>query len=366
MTRDDAAYKSVERFVRAPIRALSAYEEEAGEGGLNLSNNTNLFGPNPAIRRALSELKDDGFWDYPSLASASLKRAVAARHGVPEDGVVTGNGSNDLIDVIVRTFADAGDRVAFHPPTFSMIPVFVGANGAAEAPVPLTPKWGLDVDGLVRADAKVTFICSPNNPTGNAFPRRDVERVLDEAQGVVVVDEAYGEFVAGGSFLRDVPERENLIVLRTLSKAHGLAALRVGYGAMPPALAREVGKVRGPFRLNAVSEVVGVRALEDDAYVNSVIARVVEERPRLVRLLQDHGFVPFPSDANFVMARPPVDARALTAALATRGLFIRDFGGALSEFVRITVGPPDVTARLADALPGAIADARAGGDAAAR
>lgn len=337
-------------LVRADIRAMRAYEEEA-TSGLNLQANTNLFGPNPALDQALARVRGDRLSEYPSLGALALREAVGRKHMLHPSMVVTGNGSNDLIDVLLRTFCAPGDRVAYHAPTFSMIPLFVRMNHGAPAAVALDAEWGLDPHALVAADAKVTFVVRPNNPTGNAFPRKDVETIVRDARGIVVVDEAYVEFLGGESFAKEVREgQERLVVLRTFSKAYGMAGLRVGYAMAPAAIAEEMSKVRGPFRLDALAEHAACLALADDRYVQDVVAGVRAERPALKRALEDRGFVVFRSDANFVLCRPPVPAEGLSAALAARGVHVRGFQGDLAPYVRITVGPPAVTARLKVAL----------------
>lgn len=362
-------------LVRADVRSMAPYTEEPGgqngvdisadaggtpargsprpaPQGLDLMANTNLFGPNPAIGRALAKVRPERFSEYPTLLSATLREAVARKHGISPDMVVTGNGSNEIIDILCRTFLEPGDRVAFHAPTFSMIPVFVKLNHGRGVGVPLDAEWNLDASALAEVpDVKLTFVVRPNNPTGNAFPRRDVERILDRAEGIVVVDEAYVEFLGGESFIKESRAgHERLVVLRTFSKAHGLAGLRIGYGVMPAPLADEVGKVRGPFRLDAFAETVGAMALADDRYLDEVVAGVRAERPNLTRTLQDRGFTVFRSDANFVLTRPPVAPRALAQALGAVGVWTRDFSGEMAPYLRITVGPPAVTAKLRIAL----------------
>lgn len=356
-----------ERLARRAIAGLTPYAEEAGAGALNLMNNANLFGANPALAKALAKSRGDSFWDYPSLTSVGLRRALAehlAVPGVTEDMIVTGNGSNELIDGTLRAFVDPGERVAYHPPTFSMLPVFMRMNAAHAVAVPLAgPEDGfaLDADLLAQARAKVTFVVRPNNPTGNAFPRRDVARVIENAEGLVVVDEAYVDFTEGTSFVADVPRHENLIVLRTLSKAFGLAGLRVGYAVAHPTVARELAKARGPFKLNAFSEHAATLALKERDYVASVASAVKSERPRLARLLQEEGFRVYPSETNFLLVRPPLadgGAEALAAALARRGVFVRDFRGDLAQYLRVTIGPPSVTSRFLTALREAMPEAR--------
>jgi len=342
------------------VRKLHAYEEEAG-GGLNLMANTNLFGPNPAVEAALLRMRGDRFSEYPTLTSAALREAIGKKLGVDPAGVVTGNGSNDLIDVLCRTFLSPGERVAYHWPCFSMIPVFARLNHGSPAGVPLGPEWSLDPEALVAAEGQVTFVVRPNNPTGNAFPRRDVERVVEGARGLVVIDEAYVELLGGESFVKEVREgRENLIVLRTFSKAHGMAGLRVGYSVSHPALAEEMTKVRGPFRLDTLAETAATIALADDRYLNGVVEGVRAERLNLKRTLEDRGFTVFRSDANFLLTKPPVDPKRLAAALAEQGVHVRDFGGDLTPYVRITVGPPSATARLKVVLDDVLPKLRGG------
>ena len=335
---------------RPAVLRLSAYEEDV-HGGLNLSNNANLFGTNPALGRALAlaQSRVGTFWDYPSLSSEPLREAIGRKLGVAPDRVVTGNGSNELIDTVIRTYADPGETVAFHAPIFSMVPVFARAAGVEPVAVPLGAGWTLNPDALLHREGKVTFVCTPNNPTGNAFPRADVLRVVERAHGIVVVDEAYGEF-HGESFVRLTDTHRNLVVLRTMSKAHGLAGLRVGYAVAHPDVARQLAKIRGPFRLNAFSELAASLALQDDAFVEETVRGVRTNRPLLAKALGELGFEVFPSEANFLLARPPVDATLLADALARQQVYVRGFTGDLAPYLRITIGPAHAMERFLAAL----------------
>lgn len=352
---------TIRDFARADIRALKAYEEESA-GGLNLAANTNLFGVNPALERALMRIRPADLTEYPSLGSVPLRQAIAAKLGVLPDHVVTGNGSNDLIDVLCRTILNPGDRVAFHVPTFAMIPLFARMNHARTVGVPLGKDWSLDPAALLAADAKLTFLVRPNNPTGNAFPRRDVERIVEESPGVVVVDEAYIEYLGGESFVKEVREgRDNVVVLRTFSKAYGMAGLRVGFAVAGLPLASELNKVRGPYRLDTLSEAAATIAIQDDRFVTDTVTATRLERPNLKRLLEDRGFQVFRSDANFLLAEPPVDADVLALGLRKRNVHVREFAGDLAPYLRITVGPPAATARLGMALDQVIEVMKGGG-----
>lgn len=343
-------------LARPIVRSLVAYDEEAAKGGLNLMNNANLWGANPALAKALARARPDAYWDYPENTSRALCEALARKHGLAPDQFLVGNGSNELIDVLLRTFLDPGEVALMHAPIFGMIPHYARLAGARVETVPLKRDFALDVSALAESarTAKVTFLCRPNNPTGNAFPRREVETVMAAAGGLVVIDEAYAEF-ASSHFLDDAASRPNLVILRTFSKAYGLAGLRVGYAVGAPAAIHEMVKVRGPFRLNQFSELAATMALDEPAWLASVVDGVRTERARLSRALAGLGFEVYPSEANFILVRPPVAAPALSAALRQRNVWVRDYQGSLAAFLRITVGPPTATERflaaLAEVLP---------------
>lgn len=341
---------------RKVLDGVPVYSEEA-QAPLNLSNNTSLFEPNPAVAEALASFPPEKAREYPSLASARFAEAAARALGCRPGQVVTGNGSNDLIDLALRAFIEPGERAAWHPPSFEMIGVFARAAGASVHAVPLRmPGFQLDADGMLAARAKVTLVCRPNNPTGNAFPRGDVERVVRESEGLVIVDEAYGEFL-GDSLVPLVREQPNLLVLRTMSKAHGLAALRIGYGVAQEPVVQALLKVRGPFRLNALSEHVAVRALERTDHVDRVVDEVRRERARLELELRTRGIAAQPSDANFVLFKPPCDSHALQQALEKRGIAVRKFSSPeLRPWLRATVGPAWVTRRFLADLDDALAE----------
>lgn len=334
---------------RKSLDGIVPYAEES-TAPLNLSNNTSPFDPNPAFAEAAATFPPEKAKDYPSLYSERLCEAAARAHGVRPGQVVTGSGSNDLIDLAIRAFVEPGERVAWHPPSFDMIAVFARAAGCQAHAVPLRqPGFQLDPDGVVQARAKAAFLCRPNNPTGNAFPREQVLRVLKDSEGLVVVDEAYEDF-HGDSFAPLVREWPNLVVLRTLSKAQGLAALRIGYALAQEPVVQALLRARGPFRLNAFSEHVAVRALERTDYTRRVVDETRRERGRLEVELRTRGFAVNPSDANFVFFKPPVDAARLHDALLARGIAVRKFGSPeLRAWLRATVGPAWVTQRfLAD------------------
>ncbi|MHB8585134.1 MAG: pyridoxal phosphate-dependent aminotransferase [Thermoplasmatota archaeon] len=335
---------------KGAVRNLKPYEEE-GHGAINLSNNANLFGPNPALGKAVAKLAPADLWDYPSLTSERLRTSLASRLKVTPSQIVVGNGSNDLIDVTIRAFCEPGEAVAYHPPTFAMIGIFARTNDADPRPAPLTQKYELNVEGLLATNAKVTFVVSPNNPTGNSFAKRDILHVVESAKGLVVVDEAYVEF-GGASLVSELPNHPNLVILRTFSKAYGLAGLRIGYIVANEHVAASAAKVRGPFRLNAVSDLAATLALEEETWLAEVVRHAKKQRGRLAELLAARKFRAFPTDANFVFAEVPpgLDGPTLGAALERRGVSIRDYGGDLARFVRVTAAPQPMLDTFANEL----------------
>lgn len=331
---------------RKALDGITPYAEES-TAPLNLSNNTSPFEPNPAFAEALASFEPEKAKDYPSLYSERFCEVAARVHGVKASQVVTGNGSNDLIDLCIRAFVEPHERVAWHPPSFEMIAVFARAAGCQVQAVPLRqPGFQLDVEGFLAARAKAAFLCRPNNPTGNAFAHDAVLRIVRESDGLVVVDEAYEDFL-GDSFAAHLRELPNLVVTRTLSKTQGLASSRIGYALAQEPIVQALLRARGPFRLNALSEHIGVRALERTDYTRRVADETRRERARLEVELRTRGFAVNPSDANFVFFKPGVDATKLHEALLARGIAVRRFSSPeLKAWMRATVGPAWVTQRF--------------------
>jgi histidinol dehydrogenase len=334
---------------RAAYHDLAPYAEEGAPCALDLSDNTNLFGAPPAAERVLRCAAASDLARYPSAYSDSLRRALADYTGVAAELIVTGCGSDDVIDSVLRAFADPGERVACPDPTFTMVPVFARANGLAPVCVPLARNHDLDADALLATRARVIYLCSPNNPTGGRFSRPAIERVIEGSRGVVLLDEAYAEF-CGGEWFREAPARGNLLVVRTLSKAFGLAGLRVGYVTGAAELVHEVVKARGPYKVGALAERAAVAALDEDCdWMRERVQQVVENRERFVVALTALGIASLPSAANFVLV-PVSDAAAAALALRRRNLSVRRFHAlaGIGDALRISIGPwPMLEAALA-------------------
>jgi histidinol-phosphate aminotransferase len=315
----------------------------AVEGILDLSDNTNLYGVPPAALRVLRETSAGEATRYPSPQSDDLRAALANYAGVTPERVSTGCGSDDVLDSIVRTFASPGERLAFCDPTFSMIPELARRNRLVPCPVRLAADFDIDDTALLAAGAPLLYLCSPNNPTGTVASRERIERVLDGARGIVVLDEAYAEF-SGTSLLAETGRRRDLLVVRTLSKAFGLAGLRVGYAIGDPDRIARVEETRGPYKVGSIAERAAAAALrEDRSWVADRAAQTGLDRERLIAALTAIGLAPLPSAANFVLVPVP-DAAACAARMRAAGVHVRAFPGlaGIGDAVRMTVAGPAV------------------------
>ncbi len=344
--------------MRETTRGFQKYYNPKLNGELRLDTNTNVLGSNPAATKYLSE----GRWNldlYPNTYSDGLRAALGELYGLEADNIIAGNGSDELLDITFKTFMGWGDRSVVPVPSYTLYDYFVKLNGGSVAEVDLTEDFQLDVDSIVKQDAKIAIMPSPNNPTGNCFRQKDIEEILARFDGIVVVDEAYAEY-AEGSMIRRVNEFDNLVVLRTFSKAYAMAALRVGYAATNLKLAEMMMCIKIPYSLNMVSEGAALAAVKDQDFIRRSVAMVREQRPLLSAGLKKLGFEPFPSDSNFIMARSPIDHSVLVSGLKERGILIRDFGAKrrTENCIRTTVGTAEQNKLLLDKMEEVISACR--------
>jgi histidinol-phosphate aminotransferase len=345
----------VSELLRAVLRDAKPYVTPDVGTAVDLSDNTSLWGPPPAAVEAVRELDGSALARYPAIPPAALYDALAAYAGVSPDMIVGGCGSDDLIDGAMRTFAEPGATIAFAAPTFSMVPTFASINGLRVHAVPFRSDWDADVERLLEPKPQIVYLCSPNNPTGSPLPLATIERVLDEAPGVVILDEAYGEFTSAPG-LGLVARHPRLIVMRTLSKAFGLAGLRVGYAVLATPLASALETVRGPYKLSAAAIAAATAALTDGLdWVRARAAEATANRVRLAERLVVMGFSPIPSAANF-LCLPCRGAEGAAARLRDRGFAVRvlrqippitpALDASAGFALRIAVGPWPVMERL--------------------
>lgn len=345
---------------RDAYRALERYDPARKSLEIDLSANTNLWGACPAALGALRS--GSAPTTYPTPYATDLKRTVAETWDVRPDQVVTGCGSDDVIDSAIRAFCDPGTTVAFPAPTFPMADIFARMNDARPVPVPMGPDGALDEDALTTlADADVVYLCRPNNPTGAMLERESALRILDRARGLVLIDEAYGEY-ADETLLGPALESGRGVVLRTLSKAYGLAGLRVGYALGPAPIIEAIELSRGPYKVGGPAERAATAALRDGwTWVNDIVDRTVHNRARLAGELRSRRLRVHDSAANFVLAgvgdAGSGRARALKTTLEGAGIGVRAFDGlaGVGDAIRVTVGPWSVMERFLTALDAALA-----------
>lgn len=343
-------------IARAVYDGVSLYDPKRAPVDLDLTDNTNLWGMPPAAERELRHVAVSAVTRYPTLYAAELKDALAQYVGVSPDMIVTGCGSDDILDSAMRAFGEPDDLVVAPEPSFAMIPIFAQMNalryqGVAELAGARGSMPQPDVDAMLATNARIQYLCTPNNPTGALTERARIERMLRESRGVVFIDEAYAEF-SGVSAVDLVAQSDRVLIIRTLSKAFGLAGLRVGYAIGQPALVREVEKSRGPYKLNALAERVALAALRDDqAWVREHVSLAVSVRDRLSDALRAMGFAPMPSAANFVCV-PINNVVAVGQALRAQGVAARPFPQLphVGDALRISVGPWPLMQRFLDAL----------------
>ncbi len=348
---------------RATYGDIKLYAPDRRVFDVDLSDNTNRWGAPPSALRELRAALDNVACRYPTGYGDDLKDALAEYAGVEQNMIVTGCGSDDVLDLAIRAFSIPGETLAMIAPTFVMIPSFARMNGLVCASVPLTDAYDMDADALIAEKARITYLCSPNNPTGGMLSRNAIERVLEHSTGLVIVDEAYCEF-ASTSVVDLVSRFPRLLVARTMSKAFGLAGFRVGYGIGDPALITAVDKSRGPYKVSAMAERAAAAVLRQDMdWVREHAALAVSQRERLAAELRARDIGVAPSSSNFVFA-PLANAAAIAEQMRARGVSVRDFTG-LPTFspalrasggsaLRITVGP----AHEIDAVLAALDEAR--------
>jgi histidinol-phosphate aminotransferase len=338
-------------LTRDTYREIALYPAPPDRVAIDLSDNTNLWGAPPGALRALATPGDEDVARYPIAYEPALVDAIADYVGMSADMIACGCGSDDVLDSAIRAFGEAGDVLCLPEPSFSMIPVFARTNGLRPIAVPLTRSLDADVAAMLETDARIIYLCSPNNPTGGALPRKTVERIVERARGLVIIDQAYAEF--GGERFTDLASSGRpVLVTRTMSKAFGLAGLRLGYGIGSSRLIAEVLKARGPYKVNALAERAAIAALRNDRdWIVERVNDVITNRSRFRAELATLGIGSLESSANFVLV-PVSECGAVTRRLERVGVRVRalrDLAG-IGDAIRIAIGPWDMMQRCLDAL----------------
>jgi len=341
----------IKNLQRENIKNLRPYstarDEYKGQASVFLDANENSFGsPLP-----------ENFNRYPDPLQLDLKDALSKIKGVPIENTFLGNGSDEAIDLLFRCFCNPGkDNVIILPPTYGMYEVSANINDVEIRKVNLLPNFQLDLEGIAEAideHTKLIFICSPNNPTGNSIVRTDIETVLANFKGLVIIDEAYINFAKQRTFIQELTEYPHLVILQTFSKAWGLAGLRLGMAFASSIVIDILNKVKAPYNISQSTQDLALAALQNVAQVNDWIKITVAERELLSQQLSDLSMVKkvYPSDANFVLAEVE-DAAGTYNALVEQGIIIRDRSKVVlcDGCLRVTVGTPQENEILLSAL----------------
>ena len=342
---------NLNNLLRENIRNLvpysSARDEFKGEASTLLDANENAYG---------SPL-EASYNRYPDPLQHELKLKLSQIKGVPARNIFLGNGSDEAIDILFRACCRPGiDNVILVPPTYGMYEVSANINDIAVKKVSLTGTFQLNLEGIaeaIDANTRIIFLCSPNNPTGNSLERADIETILANFDGLVVVDEAYINYSRQKSFIQELTEYGNLVVLQTLSKAWGLAGLRLGMAFASEEIIEVFNKIKPPYNINQATQQLALKALDEVSLINDWIKETVDQREQLSERLRTFDFVlhVYPSDANFVLVKTS-SPRDIYTYLVDTSIIVRDRSKVeLCEgCLRITVGTPAENERLLAAL----------------
>lgn len=342
---------NLDKLTRDNIKKLTPYssarDEFSGEAKVFLDANENSLG---------SPLTT-WYNRYPDPHQNKLKQEISKIKGIVPEHIFLGNGSDECIDLLYRCFCNPGkDNVIICPPTYGMYEVSAHINDVEVRQAPLLDDFQLDLihlENLIEENTKMIWICSPNNPTGNSFYREDIETVLNNFEGIVVIDEAYINFARQKSFVQELTEYPNLVVMQTFSKAWGLAGLRVGMAFASTAIIDLLNKVKPPYNISKATQELLLKALEEVGQVNDMIRELVAMRDALSEVLQQIPGIEkvYPSDANFILVKIK-DARSVYEYLLSKGIVVRDRSNVVlcDDCLRITVGTEKENTALVDAL----------------
>ncbi|OGW35757.1 MAG: histidinol-phosphate transaminase [Nitrospirae bacterium GWD2_57_9] len=331
-------------LIRPEVRALKAYRVDETPVRIKLDAMENPFSlPGSVQKQLASVLREVKINLYPDPSGKELKESIASLWKMDPDLMILGNGSDELIQAIILAF---GGPVLVPVPTFAMYEITSRALAQPVVTVPLGEDFDLDAGTLIKkarqSKARVIFLASPNNPTGNRFSDKAVKKILDNTTAAVVIDEAYYSF-SGKSWLPQLNKYPNMIILRTLSKI-GFAGLRVGVLTASPGIVNELNKIRLPYNINSLSQAAGVSALKHRTVINRQISTLISERKKLYNVLSRMpGITAYPSETNFILLRTTSDASVIQKEMKGAGILIKDLNGPgpLKNCLRVTIGTPE-------------------------
>ncbi|MBW4639685.1 MAG: histidinol-phosphate transaminase [Gloeocapsa sp. UFS-A4-WI-NPMV-4B04] len=343
-------------YFRPAIAVMKAYvpgeQPKPGTQIIKLNTKENPYPPSPKAMEVLHHLDSEWLRRYPDPLAREFCTAVSEALAVPSDWVIVGNGSDDILNVLVRACAEGRDRtVVYLIPTYVLYRTLSAIQPGEVVEIPYPIDFKLPINDLIAANGAITLVASPNSPSGHSVPLDDLCQLASQVSGVLAIDEAYVDF-AEYSALPLVHEFENVIVLRTLSKGYSLAGLRIGFGIANPKLLEGLFKVKDSYNIDAIATLVGAAAMRDQAYKNACADKVKVSRAKLSIDLKKLGFTIRDSQGNFVLATPSIShAEHLYIALKERGILVRYFDQPrLNDKLRITVGNDQQNQTLIEAL----------------
>lgn len=343
-------------YFRAAVDATTGYipgeQPKPGTPILKLNTNENPYPPSPKAIEVLRTLDSEWLRRYPDPYAKDFCLAVSKVLEIPSDWIIVGNGSDELLNLIIRSCAEGSDRAVVYPmPTYILYRTLAALQPAAVVEISYPQDFNLPIEEIVAAKGAVTFIASPNSPSGHIVPLDDLRELAQRLSGILVIDEAYVDF-AEYSALPLVREFDNVIILRTLSKGYSLAGLRLGFGIANPKLLSGLFKVKDSYNIDAIATLVGTAAISDRAYKNECAEKIKKSREKLAIDLKNLGFTVLNSHGNFLLATPPKgNAEYLYFQLKVRGILVRYFKQPrLEDKLRITVGTEEQNQTLLEAL----------------
>ena len=318
----------MEKYLRKEIKKLKAYELVEKDYRVKLDANEGIDWL-------------DGLNRYPVDRSDKLREKIAEKLEKNPDEIVLGNGSSELIELMMKAYLEAGETVASFSPTFSMYKIFTIIHKGEYVDYPLEDMERLNVEAFINfvkeKKAKLVIISNPNNPTGTLIPKKDILKIVESVDAMVILDEAYIEFADYPQGV-EIREFENLVVLRTFSKAISLAGIRLGYMIANKETIDCINRVRSPYNVNSLTQEMGLKALKNDSIISENIKTIKKERERMREFLEKNGIKPLPSGANFLFFKAPIK---IYEALWNKGILIRKFDGELESYYRLTIGRPE-------------------------
>ncbi len=329
---------------------------------IKLNTNENPYPPSPAVAEALRSFDVEKLRKYPEPSSRVLRCAIASRLGLDDSQVLVANGGDELLRLIVSTFCEPGSWILSTEPTYSLYPVLAGLHDCRFKSLPIAEDLSLPramADEAEEREASLVLVVNPHAPTGHLFNLAELADLAKRLPGVLLIDEAYVDFVdpeIGHRTLELIEQCPNVLLLRTFSKAYSLAGLRLGFGLGAASLIEPMIKVRDSFNVDALAQRLGLAAWEDEAYTRTTLNEIRQERARITDELRGLGFEVPDSQTNFVNGRPPdgVEPESLLKSLKAKGILVRYFPR--SDSIRITVGTPEQNQALLEALTGLLGD----------